>query len=158
MSDGIQRYIYVVRESQDADLPLFCSVCSKKEELSYYSHKHFHLISHDGLGFRAAVITLTRWPVALLQKMKPTDKQNVFFEGFQQKIHISLVVALYLHSCQQLMFFFFCCSLDSLKLKIISLLNCAVLVEDTLSSVQSNLKWAFRVVVLMLLEFKKTTL
>ena len=48
------------------------------------------------------------------------------------------------------------CFLDCLKLKIISLLNSAELVEDTQSGIQSSyLKWAFRVIVLMLLELKK---
>lgn len=48
------------------------------------------------------------------------------------------------------------CCLDCLKLKIISLSNCAVLVEGTLSGVQSYHKWAFRVIVLVLLELNKT--
>ena len=154
-------------ESQDADSPLFCimfyiwkCVSVARKNCSVF-HKHFHLISRGVLGVygvRAAVIRLTHW-----EKIKPNDYWNVFF--YNKKIHIFDTFAVvnrqgdktscccsFLPSTPPL---FFCRCLDCLKLKIILLLNSAVLVGDTLSGIQSHLQRAFRVIVLMLPEWKK---
>lgn len=84
----------------------------------------------------------------------------MFSKGFIKKTHIFLIVSTFtvVNSCCSFfraLLSFFCRCLDCLKLKIISLLNSAVLVEDTLSGIQSCLKWAFRVISLDVTGVKK---
>lgn len=117
---------------------LLSSVCSEKDRLSYYLLTNI-LISHGGLGFSAAVITLTR-----------SDKLKCVFKGFVKKyIFIWLLIPSQLSIAAA--FFPPCCCLNCLEQEIISLLNSAVLFEDTLSGFQSFLKWTFRVIISLLL-------
>lgn len=141
---------------KDADSLLFCVMfyiwkcvsVAKKELLSYYFHKCSHWISQGCLGFRAAVITLMHRPIDNEKNEALWQLEYVFQRFFIKNIFLILLAFAVVNSCCSFfraLFTFFCCCLE---LKIIWLLNSDVLV-DTLSGIQTYLKWAFRVIVLM---------